>query len=142
VPAVARPPTAAPAGASPQPAPPPQNLGERGRKTGESSRSGTWASRHTVALTSSRAEGDRHGTHPAHPPLRGRPGRAGCGPGGVRRHTRVRPPAAARAGAGQPSGPVALAAGRGYPVPGGVPAHTVVGGGMPGWQITLIAVAA
>jgi len=41
----------------------------------------------------------------------------------------------------------------GYPVPGGVPAHTVVvpggipvhtvvSGGMPGWQITLIAVAA
>ena len=40
----------------------------------------------------------------------------------------------------------------GYPVPGGVPAHTVVPGGvpvrtvvtggMPGWQITLIAVAA
>jgi hypothetical protein len=34
----------------------------------------------------------------------------------------------------------------GYPVPGGVPVHpavhTVVTGGMPGWQITLIAVAA
>ena len=30
----------------------------------------------------------------------------------------------------------------GYPVPGGVPARTVVSGGMPGWQITLIAVAA
>ena len=27
-------------------------------------------------------------------------------------------------------------------VPGGVPVHTVVSGGMPGWQITLIAVAA
>ena len=33
----------------------------------------------------------------------------------------------------------------GYQVPGGVPVHTVqtvVAGGMPGWQITLIAVAA
>ena len=34
----------------------------------------------------------------------------------------------------------------GYPVPGGVPPHTavhpVVTGGMPGWQITLIALAA
>ena len=33
-----------------------------------------------------------------------------------------------------------------YPVPGGVPphtaVHTIVTGGMPGWQITLIAVAA
>jgi hypothetical protein len=30
----------------------------------------------------------------------------------------------------------------GYPVPGGVQVHTVVTGGTPGWQITLIAVAA
>ena len=34
----------------------------------------------------------------------------------------------------------------GYPIPGGAPrhtaVHTVVTGGMPGWQITLIAVAA
>ena len=30
----------------------------------------------------------------------------------------------------------------GYPVPGAVPVHTVVSGGMPGWQITLIAIAA
>ena len=45
-----------------------------------------------------------------------------------------------------PPGPVALAAGRGYQVPGGVPVHTavytVVTGGMPGWQITLIAATA
>lgn len=30
----------------------------------------------------------------------------------------------------------------GYPVPGGVQVHTIVTGGTPGWQITLIAVAA
>jgi hypothetical protein len=30
----------------------------------------------------------------------------------------------------------------GYQVPGGVQVHTVVTGGMPGWQITLIAVGA
>jgi hypothetical protein len=35
-----------------------------------------------------------------------------------------------------------VAAGRGHPVPGGVQVHTVVTGGTPGWQITLIAVAA
>jgi len=55
-----------------------------------------------------------------------------------------------------PASPAALSPWQlvgGYPVPGGVPAHrvvvpggvpvhTVVTGGMPGWQITLIAVAA
>ena len=124
--------------------PPGHKSGERSRKTGESSRSRTRARRHTVALNSSRAEGDHHEPHPAHPPLRGRTRRARCCPGGVRRHTRIRHTAAARADAGPPPGPVALAAGWG--VPGfqvvSRQVHTAVTGGMPGWQITLIAVAA
>src|SRR5205823_14462710 len=49
----------------------PLNLGNVAGETGESSRSRTRASRHTVALNSSRAEGDRREPHSVLPPLRG-----------------------------------------------------------------------
>ena len=106
------------------------NIGSAAGKLGDHSRSGTGASRRTVALNSSRVGGDRHAPHPAPPSFRRRPGRADCCPGGIRRRARfakVMP----SAGSGPDVVPQHL-----------VPVHAVVTGGMPGWRITLIAAVA
>jgi hypothetical protein len=49
-----------------------RNIGSAAGKLGDHSRSGTGASRRTVALNSSRVGGDRHAPHPARPSFRRR----------------------------------------------------------------------
>jgi hypothetical protein len=115
---------------------------ERRRKTGESSRSGTRSSRHTVALNSSRAKETVMHSLQHIRRLAGvlaGPAAALVAFGATPAFATLPPPEPASAS--HPALSPWQVVG-GYQVPGGVQVHTVVTGGMPGWQITLIAVGA